>query len=73
MPNTHGFLNFLAKRWLALHDPDPGREEIVDAKALSSDEIFRAIEYLDPEPEAYGVTVDEEVFLAIQYLDPDFD
>lgn len=71
-PNTNGFFNFLAKRWLAVYDPAPSRERVVDAEALTNDELFRAIQYLDPEPEDLEVTEDEEIFLAIQDLDPDF-
>lgn len=67
----HRKFKSLAERWLALH-PDPERKEIADIQAATSDEIFRAIQYLDPEPEELGVTEDEEIFLAIQYLDPDF-
>lgn len=63
-PNRHGRFNSLVKRWLGLHNPAPS--------PVTNDEIFHAIQYLDPEPEELGLTEDLAVFLAIQDLDPDF-
>jgi hypothetical protein len=73
--NRHPTFKSLAERWLALH-PDPEHKEnknkSVDLEAVTSDEVFRTIQYLDPDPEYLGITEDEEIFLAIQDLDPDF-